>query len=78
MPQGPKARDLPGAPNDPLYSLDINKHGRVSHFMAFDCRYGPESQAQIDWHVKNGTPGAETWEVGVPCRVHGRQGADDE
>jgi hypothetical protein len=39
------------------------------HWMAFDPQYGPQSESQIEWHINNGTPGAKTWEVGVPVRV---------
>jgi hypothetical protein len=56
---------------DPLFAVDLipgpDGITYVNHGVAFDCRYGPESQEQIDWHIKNGTPNAERWEVGVPC-----------
>ena len=35
---------------------------------AFDPRYGPATEEQIEWHRKRGCPGAETWEVGQPAR----------
>lgn len=38
----------------------------VLNWMAFQKRYGPETQEQIDWHIAHGTPGAEKWKVGVP------------
>jgi hypothetical protein len=38
----------------------------VLNWMAFDPKYGPENEQQIEWHVAHGTPGAEKWEVGVP------------
>lgn len=58
---------------DPVLALEIvrNEHGNgvVQHWPAFDPAYGPESQKQIDWHIKRGTPGAEHWEVGKPVKV---------
>lgn len=44
------------------------KVGVIHSWMAFDARYGPEHQRQIDWHIENGTEGAETWEVGKPAK----------
>jgi hypothetical protein len=44
----------------------VARHGYAFvHWMAFDPQYGPQSQEQIEWHRKNRTPGAESWEVGV-------------
>jgi hypothetical protein len=37
---------------------------------AFDPRYGPDTQEQIDWHLRRGTPGAEGWEVGQPAKPY--------
>lgn len=47
------------------------KIGHIVHDVAFDPKYGPDSQHQIDWHREMETPGAETWEVGVPCDLPG-------
>jgi hypothetical protein len=61
----------------PLYAVERQADGTFSHWMAFDPKYGPASQAQIDWHIEHGTPGAEDWEVGVPLgaehKVHERK-----
>lgn len=59
---------------DPILACEVewrdlpsgSRIGVVHNWMAFDCRYGPDEQAQIDWHVKHGTRGAESWEVGQP------------
>ncbi len=55
---------------NPLYAsetvYDSEGNGQVLHWMAFDPRYGPSSDSQIEWHIKRGTPGAELWEVGQP------------
>lgn len=60
---------LKADPN-PVYACQVVRttdgEGQVLHWMAFDPRYGPSSESQIDWHVKHGTPGAELWEVGQP------------
>lgn len=53
----------------PLYSCAVDPDGRVHDWMAFDPAYGPDSEKQIEWHKKRGTPGAEGWKVGVPCKV---------
>jgi hypothetical protein len=53
----------------PLFALEVTAEGRVRHWMAFDPAYGPESQDQIDWHVRAGTEGAQRWEVGQPVKV---------
>lgn len=63
--------DAGDAHTNPLYSCEVlGKPGDevrlVATWMAFDPKYGPESDKQIEWHVAHGTPGAETWEVGVP------------
>lgn len=58
--------------SDPAVALDVNPDtGVVQSWMAFDPKYGPETQEQIDWHVKRGTPGANTWDIGVPCDTPG-------
>jgi hypothetical protein len=59
------------ARTNPLYACEVGPpdedgHRPVLNWMAFDPKYGPESVAQIEWHVAHGTPGAELWEVGVP------------
>lgn len=57
---------------NPMYACDVDPEtGEVHVWMAFDPRYGPESQEQIDWHIKRQTPGSDTWEVGVPCETPG-------
>jgi hypothetical protein len=38
----------------------------VLNWMAFDPKYGPDDQEQIDWHIAHGTPGAAKWKVGEP------------
>lgn len=43
--------------------------GFVHHWIAFDPRYGPESEKQIEWWRDHGYPGAEDWEVGTPVRL---------
>ena len=59
--------DDPGdAHTNPVYSVGVREGGRLDHSMAFDPKYGPERQEQIDWHIHHRTPGAETWEVGKP------------
>ena len=53
---------------NPQYACAVDKEtGQVHVWMAFDPKYGPETEAQIQWHKDHGTPGAETWEIGVPC-----------
>lgn len=61
--------------HDPMLAVAVEyvegpggqKLGVVQNWMAFDPRYGPENEQQIEWHVAHGTPGAEKFEVGVPC-----------
>lgn len=53
--------------SSPQYACDVTGDGRILHWMAFDPQYGPESEKQIEWHRRNGTPGAERWKIGVPC-----------
>ncbi len=53
----------------PEFACQVTSEGRVLSWMAFDPRYGPESESQIEWHRKSGTPGADRWEVGKPCKV---------
>lgn len=71
----PKAKAVPADPN-PLYACavvyapdDKDKKGVavVKSWMAFDPRYGPETQEQLDWHIANEIPGANQWEVGKAC-----------
>ncbi len=55
----------------PLYALALGPPStdgvrQVRSWMAFDPQYGPEQERQITWHIEHETPGAETWEVGVP------------
>ena len=50
-----------------MYACDVID-GRLISWMAFDPKYGPENQKQIDWHIRNDTRGAENWEVGHPTR----------
>ena len=45
---------------NPLYCPDLR--------MAFDPKYGPVTEAQIEYHRKRKTPGAEEWEVGQPAK----------
>jgi hypothetical protein len=60
---------------NPLYACHIERGlvpsnpgiGVVHSWMAFDPRYGPENEDQIEWHINHGTPGAETWEIGKPA-----------
>lgn len=59
---------------NPIYASAIvmdeeTGHGFVSNWMAFDPKYGPESEKQIEWHRDHGTPGAEKWEVGKPIHI---------
>lgn len=61
------------ARTNPEYSCDVEyvevggqRIGIVQNWMAFDPRYGPENQQQIDWHIAHGTPRAESFEIGVP------------
>lgn len=51
---------------NPLYAV-ARDGDNFAHWMAFDPRHGPESEAQIEWHLEHNTPGAELWEVGVPA-----------
>lgn len=44
--------------------------GRVSSWVAFDPRYGPETEAQIEYWQRRGYPGADTWEVGKKVKVY--------
>lgn len=60
--------------HNPLYSCQVEYRtigtiqvGVVHSWMAFDPKYGPENQEQIEWHLKHQTPGAELWEVGAPA-----------
>lgn len=62
-------KDVAAHDPDPIYACDVTKDGKILHWMAFDMRYGPENQAQIDWHLNNGTPGASRWEIGKPCKL---------
>jgi hypothetical protein len=51
----------------PLYACDVTADGRVLDWMAFDPEYGPESQAQIDWHRgEHGEAFVRGWKVGLP------------
>ena len=51
----------------PLYACAVAAGGRVVAWMAFDPEYGPESEAQIDWHRRQyGEPHVRGWEVGLP------------
>ena len=59
------AEPLAYDPN-PLYAVKVDSDGHLHHWMAFDPRYGPEAERQITYHIDNGTPGAELWEVGQP------------
>jgi hypothetical protein len=59
------------ARTNPMFSCEVlgkkgDEHRPVVNWMAFDPRYGPDTEAQIAWHIAHGTPGAETWEVGTP------------
>lgn len=46
---------------------DENGHRQITHWMAFDPKYGPESQAQIDWFTDRGVDTSE-WKVGESCK----------
>lgn len=64
----------------PMYAFAIvrdetNGVGYVTHWMAFDPAYGPESEAQIEYWQRRGYPGAETWEVGKKVRVYSERQA---
>lgn len=69
-----KDKSFPYDEHNPLFAMEViplnDGSGRsvVKHWMAFDPYYGPESEKQIEWHQKHGTPGAENWKVGVPIR----------
>ena len=71
MAAGGKPEPFKYDPN-PLYACEVVPHpldpevGVVKTWMAFDPRYGPESERQIEWHRRAGTPGASSWEVGKP------------
>lgn len=60
------SEDVGDAHTNPEYSVAVREDGTLDHSMAFLRNYGPERQDQIDWHVAHGTPGAESWEIGVP------------
>jgi hypothetical protein len=52
---------------DPLFACDVTPDGGVVDWMAFDPEYGPESQAQIDWHRRqHGERFVRGWHVGQP------------
>jgi hypothetical protein len=68
----PKALEYDPSPE---FAVEIRSDGTVSHFMAFDHRYGPESQDQIDFFKRRNYPGADKWEVGKPIRVAGARAA---
>jgi len=48
---------------DGLVTEDGRRRGVVKTWMAFDPLY-PPSEAQIQWHRRNGTPGADRWKEG--------------
>jgi hypothetical protein len=61
--------------SSPLYTCDVTgwcdcdqiagRHRHVEYSMAFDPIYGPESDAQIDWHRgEHGEAFVDGWEVG--------------
>ena len=61
---------------NPIYAADVVTDeetgvGVISNWMAFDPKYGPESERQIEWHKEHGTPGAEKWEVGKAVVIPG-------
>lgn len=49
---------------DPRFPDAPERIGVMKQWMAFDPYYGPESEAQIEWHKANGTPGANEMVVG--------------
>jgi len=60
----------------PEFALDIDPQtGEVKHWMSFDPRTGPESEAQINYFAAREYPGADKWEVGVPIKVAGKRAA---
>lgn len=70
----PKRKKAVDVDFNPLYASAVvytgepgKSVGVIKSWMAFDPKYGPDSQEQIDWHIANSTPGAEQWEVGKPC-----------
>lgn len=60
---------------NPILAFAVRDNGdgthTIQHWPAFDPQYGPESERQIEWHQRRGTPGVETWRVGVPCPLRG-------
>jgi hypothetical protein len=50
----------------PLYRCEVDKNGKVRHWMAFDPQHGPESQEQIDYYQEESYPGSEDWELHEP------------
>lgn len=59
---------------NPLYACQVvydeeTGIGMILDWMAFDPKYGPESQAQIDWHIAHDHPNASEWEVGKPAKT---------
>lgn len=56
----------------PEFACEVTKDGRIRSWMAFDPRYGPENEEQIEWHRRKGTPGAQNFKVGVPCKIPAR------
>lgn len=47
---------------------DHNGHRHLIQWMAFDPRYGPETQEQIDYFTDRGVDTSE-WKVGERCKA---------
>jgi hypothetical protein len=51
----------------PLCAVEVRPDGTLDHSGAFDPRYGPSSEAQIEYHEQLGQLDTTEWEVGQPC-----------